>query len=248
MTSEREKKGRKKSGRSVPNEAHDVKCIVFEERSEISLDQHAIDLHGKKETPSTDPDTHWQTRQCDLERLDRVKRLALIIFNYYKPNTCKLMQEFLRRMDGSVFPDGLTSNDSLMNGQEETARSHLALPRQLGPACKHRILKRQKCPETFESLSISQHGRQQTTKSHRPGSVIVLQHVCPAVSGSSAQVFRERGWRWGTPAALGTTRRESFGSSKPISQCSPQKVRSVMPYNIYSSFHYSGLPSPPAAR
>ncbi|CAD1472535.1 unnamed protein product, partial [Heterotrigona itama] len=46
------------------------------------------------------------------------------------------VEEFLRRMDGSVFPDGLTSNDSLMNGQEETARSHLALPRQLGPACK----------------------------------------------------------------------------------------------------------------
>ncbi|CAK9821421.1 hypothetical protein ANTRET_LOCUS152 [Anthophora retusa] len=37
-------------------------------------------------------------------------------------------------------------------------------------------------------------------------------------------------------------------SSKPISQCSPQKVRPVMPYNIYSSFHYSGLASPPAAR
>ena len=48
-------------------------------------------------------------------------------------------------------------------------------------------------------------------KSHRPGSVIVLQHVCPAVSGSSAQVFRERGWRCGTPAALGTTRQESSG-------------------------------------
>ncbi|CAD1472534.1 unnamed protein product, partial [Heterotrigona itama] len=46
-------------------------------------------------------------------------------------------------------------------------------------------------------------------KSHRPGSLIVLQHVCSAVSGSSVQVFRERGWRWGTPAALGTTSEES---------------------------------------
>ena len=68
----------KESGRSVPNEAYDVKIVasIASKKGVKSLDQHAIDLCGKKETSSADPDTHWWTHQCDFERLDRVKRFG----------------------------------------------------------------------------------------------------------------------------------------------------------------------------
>ncbi|CAK9813439.1 hypothetical protein ANTPLA_LOCUS7838 [Anthophora plagiata] len=89
-------------------------------------------------------------------------------------------------------------------------------------------------------------------KPSKAGFLIVLQHVSSYLLSSSVQVFRERGWNTrGVPNNARNRRRVPFGqlrSSKPISQCSPQKVRPVMPYNIYSSFHYSGLASPPAAR
>lgn len=63
--------------------------------------------------------------------------------------------------------------------------------------------------------------------------------VAGGTAGKAGERERERRIQAGQAA---------LGSSKPISQCSPQKVRPVMPYNIYSSFHYSGLASPPAAR